>query len=351
MNRIIEEDLNAIIADENINWLKFKDSTVLITGANGMLPAYMVFTLLHLNKIRHLNVNVIALVRNKEKAYKKFVDYLEDSHLKFIIQDVANPIELDVKVDFIIHAASQASPKYYGVDPVGTISANVFGTHNTLKLASQKNVKSYLFFSTGDVYGIVPPELFPFKEKDYGYIDLLSVRSCYGESKRLGENLCVAWNCQYNVPVKIVRIFHTYGPGMDLNDQRVFADFCKNIIQGEDIVLRSDGKATRLFCYISDAVRAYFKVLLDGGNAEAYNIANPNGEISIYDLAHLLTTLYPEKGLRVRQEVIQNDLVTVKMRSPLERAVPDCSKILGTGWKPSIGIREGFKRTIDSYYL
>lgn len=350
MNRIIEEDLNAIIADENINWLRFKDSTVFITGANGMLPAYMVFTLLHLNKVQHLNVNVIALVRSKEKAYSKFVDYLEDPHLKFVIQDVASPIELDANVDFIIHAASQASPKYYGVDPVGTISANIFGTYNTLKLASQKKVKSYLFFSTGDIYGIVPPELFPFREKDYGYIDLLSVRSCYGESKRLGENLCVAWNYQFNVPAKIVRIFHTYGPGVDLDDQRVFADFCKNIIQGKDIVLRSDGKATRLFCYISDAIRAYFKVLLDGTNAEAYNIANPYGEISIYDLAQLLTTLYPEKGLRVRQEIIQNDLVTVKMKSPLQRAIPDCSKIIETGWKPSVDLKEGFRRTIDSFY-
>lgn len=349
MNKIIEEDLLNILSDNNIEWSKFKDSTFLITGANGMLPAYLVFTLLKLNEIYNYNIHVIALVRNEKKAKEKFKDHLNNSHLEFLVQDVSEPIHLKVKVDYIIHAASQASPKYYGIDPVGTINANVLGTINTLKIAYEKQVKSYLYFSTGDVYGIVPPELFPFTEKDYGYIDLLNVRSCYAESKRLGENLCVAWNYQLKVPTKIVRIFHTYGPGMDLNDQRVFADFCKNIINGEDITLRSDGKATRLFCYISDAIKAYFKILLDGENANAYNVANPNGEISIYNLAKLLTSIYPEKRLKLKLEIIPDDLTTVKMKSPLQRAIPDCSKIIKLGWNPSITIQEGFKRTIDSF--
>ena len=247
MNRIIESDIKNILLSTIIDWTRFKDKTVFITGANGMLPAYLVFTFLYLNKIKGWDINVIALVRNKEKAYEKFKDFLDDKHLKLLIQDVSELISIKEDIHFVVHAASQASPKYYGIDPVGTINANVLGTINTLRLAKEKKVESYLFFSTGDVYGTVSPELFPFKESDYGYIDLLNVRSCYGESKRMGENLCIAWNYQYQVPVKIVRIFHTYGPGMLLNDRRVFADFCKNIINNEDIVLRSDGSAVRLF--------------------------------------------------------------------------------------------------------
>lgn len=348
MNEIIKADIEKILSSSIINWTRFRNKNVLITGANGMLPTYLVFTLLALNKYGY-NVNVYALVRNKEKAEAKFDDFLHDPCLHLIVQDVAKSVSIDESIHFIIHAASQASPKYYGVDPVGTINANTLGTINTLELAREKKVEGYLFFSSNEIYGVVSPDKFPFKEEDYGYIDLLDVRSCYCESKRMGENLCVAYQRQYAVPTKIVRIFHTFGPGMMLDDRRVFADFCRDIIEGRDIVLRSDGKATRFFCYIADAVIAYLKVMLDGVEADAYNVANPDGEISMYNLAHLLTSIYPEKNLKVIQEIIPGDLITVKMKSPLQRAIPDCSKILKMGWIPSTSIKEGFKRTIESY--
>lgn len=248
-----------------------------------------------------------------------------------------------------MHAASQASPKYYGVDPVGTINANVLGTINTLELARQHQVESYLYFSTGSVYGDVDPEKFPFTEKDYGYIDLLKGQSCYGESKRMGEQYCVAYHTQYDVPAKMVRIFHTFGPGLLFDDRRVFADFIKNIVNNEDIVLHSDGAAVRLFCYITDAVKAYFKVLLDGEVAEAYNVANPAGEISIRDLAQLLVDMYPEKHLQLKIEILKGDLTTDKMKSPTQRAIPSIAKMQALGWSPHVSVAEGFRRTIDSF--
>lgn len=346
MNEIINKDIKEILESDIINWSRFQNSNILITGANGMLPSYLVFTLLELNK-RNMNVNVYALVRNKEKAENIFQNLLNDQYLHLIVQDVAEPIHIENQIDYVIHAASQASPKYYGIDPVGTINANVLGTINTLKLACDKKVKGYLYFSSGDVNGIVPPEKFPFKESDYGYIDVLNVRSCYAESKRMGENLCVAYYNQYSVPAKIVRIFHTYGPGMTLDDGRVFGDFCKNIVKGEDIVMNSDGSAVRLFCYVSDAIVAYLKVLLDGECATAYNVANLKGESSIYDLATLLVSLYPEKHLKVVRNT-QSLSEASKMKSPLVRAIPDCTKIERLGWSPTTSIADGFKRTIDS---
>lgn len=350
MNRIIDEDITQIISDNLIDWSRFRNKTVLVTGANGMLPAYLVFTFLYLNKLYDFETKVIALVRNKTKADAKFKDFIQDPHLKILVQDISEPINVSEDIHFIIHAASQASPKYYGVDPVGTINANVIGTINTLQLAKDKQVEAYLFFSSSEVYGIVNPEYFPFKESDYGYIDLLNVRTCYAESKRMGENLCVAWNYQYNVPAKIVRIFHTFGPGMQLDDHRVFADFCSNIVKNEDIILKSDGSAVRLFCYITDAVKAYIKVLLDGQSACAYNVANVAGEISMIELAEMLVALYPEKHLKVRKEVDDNDLVFTKMRNPLQKAIPDCSKIYKLGWIPVVSVKECFKRTIESFF-
>lgn len=154
---------------------------------------------------------------------------------------------------------------------------------------------------------------------------------------------------QYGVPTKIVRIFHTFGPGLLFDDCRVFADFVKNIVNNEDIVLHSDGSAIRLFCYVADAVKAYFKVLLDGEPATAYNVANTKGEISVHDLAQLLVSMYPEKHLRLRTEIKKGDLTTDKMKSPVQRAIPSTQRIEALGWTPQISVAEGFRRTIDSF--
>lgn len=350
MNPIIEQDLQSILSAPYVDWSRFQNKTVLVTGANGMLPAYMVYTLLYLNKTRQINIRVLALVRNIDKAKAKFRDWLADDSLELIVQDVCVPFTYsETRIDYIIHAASQASPKYYGIDPVGTIHANVLGTVNMLELARLHQIESYLYFSTGSVYGEVSPEKFPFTESDYGYIDLLQGQSCYGESKRMGEQYCMAYHVQYGVPVKIVRIFHTFGPGMLLDDRRVFSDFVKNVVCNEDIVLHSDGSAVRLFCYITDAVKAYFKVLLDGEVGGAYNVANPLGEMSVRDLARLLVDMYPEKHLRLKVEILKGDLTTDKMKSPTRWTVPSIAKMQALGWNPEVSVKEGFRRTIDSF--
>jgi UDP-glucuronate decarboxylase len=342
---ILEEDLERIISFD-LPWEKFRNSTVLISGANGFLPAYMVDTLLHLNAVRDFNIKVIGLVRSKDKALRRFSDHIERSDLKFIVQDVSNPIECSDKLDYIIHAASQASPKYYGTDPVGTLSANILGTHNLLKLAHKNHLRGFLFFSSSEIYGQVDsPQTFT-REDQYGYLDPTNLRSCYAESKRMGETMCVSWFHQYDIPTRIVRPFHTYGPYMALDDGRVFADFVANIVQERDIVMKSDGTATRAFCYLADAVQGFFTILLKGENGQAYNIGNPQGEVSILQLAKQLVSLFPEKGLKVIQ---QNELSQKYMKSDVSRNSPDISKIKGLGWNPNTSIEVGFKRTIESF--
>ena len=346
MNKIIETDIKDIIADELIPWEKFRNSSVLITGATGMLPIYMAYTFLHLNKVYNYKIHLYALVRNKERGLDYFADWLEDENFTLIIQDVAKAIDIDVPINYIIHAASQASPKYYSIDPVGTINANVLGTINTLELArKQSDFKGYLYFSSGEIYGVVSPEYFPFSEDVYGHINLLQVRTCYCESKRMGEQLCVAYKHQYNIPTNIVRIFHTYGPYLRLDDRRVFSDFVNNIIHNEDIILKTEGTAERMFCYVTDAVRAYFLVMLSGED-QAYNVANINETVSVRALAERLVNLFPEKGLKVRVTLNKNDIVTNAMRSPIEIRMPDISRISSLGWKPRITIEEGFKKVV-----
>lgn len=345
MNKIIDEDL-VIITSQDLKWERFRNKTVFISGATGFLPAYLIHTFLYLNDKLNLDLKVIGLARNESKAKEKYSAELKRKDFLLLYQDVCEPVIYNEKIDFIIHAASQASPKFYGSDPVGTLNANVLGTNNLLHLAKKNSVESFLFFSTSEVYGEVPENQIPTKENEFGYLDPANVRSCYGESKRLGETMCVSWMHQYNIPVKIVRPFHTYGPGMDLNDGRVYADFISDIVHNRNIEMKSDGQAKRAFCYISDATVAFLIVLLNGINGEAYNAGNPQQEISILNLAEKLVKMFPEKNLKVITQKISN---SGYLRSKVSRVCPDITKISILGWKPVISIETGFKKTIMSY--
>lgn len=341
-NKIITEDLAHIVENSNLPWSELEGQTVLVSGASGFLPAYMVETLLYLNeKSGKAKTKVIGLVRNRERALARFEYYKNRDDFELLVQDVCDTVSLETNVDYIVHAASQASPKYYAGDPVGTLSPNVLGTHNLLSLARHKGVEGFLFFSSGAVYGRVHPSKMPIREDAYGYADPLDVRSCYAESKRMGETMCASWFRQYGVPAKIVRPFHTYGPGMRFDDGRVFADFVADIVHGRDIVIKSDGSASRPFCYLSDAVAGFFAVLLKGEPGEAYNVGNDRAEISIRGLAELLVALFPEKRLKVRIEGYQE--------TPVIRVCPDISRIRELGWEPMISLEQGFLRTVRSY--
>jgi nucleoside-diphosphate-sugar epimerase len=344
MNYIIKEDIKQIIKSD-IDWNRFSGKKILITGATGFLPAYMVETLMYLNLNSGINIQVYCLVRNIEKAKRRFATYLGNKNLIFIHQDICTPIEDIQDLRFIIHAASQASPKYFGTDPVGTLKANTIGTYNALELARKNTIESFLYFSSSEIYGDAGKN--SINELDYGYLDCNSVRACYAESKRMGENMCKSWLCQYGIKIKIVRPFHTYGPGMDLNDGRVFADFVNNVLNDQDIVLNSNGSAKRTFCYLQDATVAFFKILLEGENGEAYNMGNPHSEISIWNLANMLVNMFPEKKIKAIKNT--NHFPSGYIQSVVSGNLPDITKLNNLGWTPHISIEEGFRRTISSY--
>jgi len=342
---IVAEDLQRIVS-AGVPWERLFGKTVLITGGNGFVPAYMLEALLYLNETANAGIQVIALVRNREKAMRRLGHFVGRSDLAMVVQDVRETYRGPEKVDFLVHAASQASPKFFATDPVGTFEANVIGTRNILEVAKKAKSEGFLFFSSGEVYGKRANSAVPATESAYGYLDPLNLRSCYAEGKRAGETLCASWHAQYGVGAKIVRISHTYGPGMDLNDGRVFADFVADIVAGRNIEMKSDGSTRRPFCYLADATVAYFTVLLKGNSGEAYNVGS-DSECSILDLAEMLCRIFPERNLKViRQERSHDDTYVA---SPVAGGHFDISKIRSLGWEPTTSIEEGFKRTVRSY--
>lgn len=344
--KIIQEDLSYVVSAD-LPWHKLEGKNILISGANGALPAYMVESILYLNNnVFKKKSTVFALARNPIKARKRFKNYVNDKYLKFIFQDVCDNINISENLDYIIHAASQASPKYYGDDPTGTLLPNVLGTYNLLELARKKKVDGFLFFSSSAVYGDVSKSNnYISGENNFGSLNPLAIESCYSESKKMGENMCMAWLSQYKVPVKIIRPFHIYGPGISLDDGRVFADFCKNIVNNENIVMNSDGSAKRSFCYLADATIGFFTVLLKGRVGEAYNVAG-NDEVSILDLAKKMINLYPNKKLKI---VCKVNLNKKYLKTNISTYASDITKIKKLGWRPKYNIQTGFKRMINNY--
>jgi UDP-glucuronate decarboxylase len=343
LEKIIQEDIIKI-HNEKIPWSKIYGKTFLVSGANGMIPSYMIHTILELNKKKSKKCKIIAIVNNKKESKSKFAEYLKDKNFRIIKQDVNKKFDIDEKIDYIIHAASKASPKYYNQEPVTTILPNILGTKNLLELGVKHNVECFLFFSSGEIYGNMADNII--LETDVGQIDPLELRSCYAESKRMGENMCVSWNKQFHIPTKIARIFHTYGPGVKLDDGRVFADFISDVVNNRDIRMKSNGNAKRPFCYITDTVTGLFLILLKGENKNAYNIANPSCIISIKDLAKTLTKLFPKKELKIINEDVNHKKY---LRSSTMNQIPNISKIKKLGYNPKISIEEGFTRTVKSF--
>jgi UDP-glucuronate decarboxylase len=344
--KLIGEDIRQV-RDAQLPWRRLSGTAVVVTGASGFIGSYVVRLLLSLHAAGKVEapIKVIAVVRNLEKAKRRFAD-LDAVDLRFVLCDLSSPQGLKLDAQWFIHAASLASPKHFGSDPVGTLAPNVIGTWHLLEQARASKAEGFLFVSSSEVYGHSVGRT-SLGEDDYGSLDPTSVRSAYAESKRMGETLCIAWMHQFGVPVLIARPFHTYGPGVDLEDGRVFADFAADIVAGRDIRLNSDGKARRAFCYISDALDGLFRILLQGQPGRAYNVANPNGDLSVLELAELMVGLFPEKGLRVRQA--PSPQAQGYLRSPHAQLHPSIERIAALGWRASVGPQAGFRRMVASY--
>lgn len=261
--------------------------------------------------------------------------------MEIVEQDVNSPICLIEKVDYVIHGASISSMKIFAPNPVEVIAANTVGLYNVLSCFKNKIFKAILFFSSGAIYGEIPDIVQEIREKDYFLMDFMDVKNCYAQSKRMGELLMKSYHAEYGLPCRNVRISHTYGPGIDLNDGHVYSDFVRSLINHENIVIHSDGTATRPFCYVADAILAFLFILTKGRDGESYNMANNLSTYSVYELAVLLTVELTNNQIRVK---VQKEPQGTPRRKQI-----DISKLEELGWRPQIGVIDGFRRTIESF--
>lgn len=339
MNRVLEDDLKTIIA-EDLSWEKLKNKTVMITGASGMVGSYMLYVLLMLNDEKHYGIKVDAVMRNVNKLPEE-IRNREDVNV--VVADVTKDIPDVGDIDYIIHAASPASPLIMQNQPVETIAANTIGTFKTLELAKEKNAEGYLFISSREIYGQPDEGQEFFYENTYGFVDQLNPRSCYSEGKKAAETMCVCFHEEYGLNTKIARLAHTYGPGMSIYDGRVQADFLKNVYHNEDIVLKSEGTAVRTYTYIADAIAGMYRILLDSEDI-VYNIGNEAGKVSIRDLAEILVSIYPERGLKLVFDIPEGG---TKGTAPYTLGILSSEKLRKLGWNPKYSVKDGFKRTLE----
>lgn len=339
VNKIIDGDAEQIIQD-NDGLKELYGKSIMITGASGMIGSYFVYTLMKLNEDYDVDINIIPLVRNINKLNSQVRD---NDNVHPIVRDVIDKIYYEGDIDYIIHAASPASPKIMKEKPVETNFANTIGTANTLILARDKKVDGYLFISSREIYGKPLDNQKYFTEDSFGYIDPLVPRNAYAEGKKAAENMCVGFNKEYGVNTKIVRLAHTYGPGMSIHDGRVQADFLKNLVNGESIILKSDGSSIRTYTYVADAVNAMFKILLKSKEM-VYNVSDERNEVSIRQLAEIISDIPAEK----LQLIFNIEDEGGQGYAPFKFGMLSSQKIrYELNWQTKYSVKDGFKRTYE----
>jgi nucleoside-diphosphate-sugar epimerase len=350
MNLIIERDMHEIAADAIVDYSKLFGKTVMITGAYGMIASYLIYLLIHLNEtVAGSSIQIVAQGRNQSKLTARFSEYLQKPYFSTIICDVSALPDRLPRADYIIHAASLASPNYYGKCPVDVALPNTLGTNLLLKKAVVDQTEGFLFVSSGAAQGYFDNSNGIVTEATMGYIDPLNLHSCYDESKRFGETLCSSYAFQYGVPAKIVRPSHTYGPTMNLEDSRSFACFVADVVAGRNIIMKSDGSAIRMYCYLSDAVKAYYKVLLDAPSGEAFSVVESDYRIRIRDLCELLVRISGNPNIKVVRESRSSSDSYYESAQADNVPYYSSDKLKALGWKANVGIEEGFRRTLESF--
>lgn len=333
-----------IIFKSPIDWECFRNKTVLVTGATGRLGMYIVEALNKADIDWNLNITIVALARNKRKLEEVFGQTMLLPNIHALVQDVIEPIKWDGDVHYIFHTAGLASPMDFTNWPVDTLWGHVQGTRNVLELAREKKSKKILYVSTVEIYGEWKSEI-GIKEDDMGPVHCDNARACYQESKRLCETMLATYEEQYNIHYVGVRLCHTFGPGISLEDGRAFSEFIKNVLEEKNIVLQTDGSAMRTYTYVADAIGAMFLAFTKGKD-NYYNIANLDSLISIRDLAELIASLDPNKKTKV---VYANQAEQKFKYLPFKLGILNIDRITKLGWSPKIGIEDSFRYTMESF--
>ena len=346
LDEYVQQDVERIAQDDSIPWTYFEEKSILVTGATGLIGSLLIKALACRNRLFNSKITIKAFVRNEIKAKQIFCDILGRDFFEIVVNDVCNPI-ITSHVDYIIHGASITSSIEYVTKPTETIWTALQGSRNVLEFAKNNKVCGIVYLSSLEYYG--SPSIQNVTENDLGYINPTSVRSSYSESKRMVECMNSAYASEYNVPVKTVRLAQTFGPGISKNDNRVFAQFTRNIINKENLILHTTGETTRNYCYTADVVSGILIVLAKGNPGEAYNIANTRTTNSIADMAKFLCDNFGNGKSRFIFDIQKNE--TDYGYYPTTKISLVTNKISKLGWTAKTDLYEMFDRTIASLKL
>lgn len=345
-SQIVSDDLAAIVHGISAEARALEGKTVLISGGSGFIGNYVVATLQHLNNTVLSRKCRVISVDNYITGSQKHLTDVDDKNFKFINHDVRQPLKISGDVHFIMHAAGIASPAFYRRFPLETLEVSIYGTKNLLELAKEKRSEAFLFFSSSEVYGDPDLRFVPTPETYRGNVSCTGPRACYDESKRLGEAMCLTYRQIYDVPIKIIRPFNVYGPGMKPDDRRVIPTLLFNALEGKPLPIYGEGTQKRTFCYVSDALIGILKVLLSGKSGDIFNVGNDSGELSMNELAAAVSELFEGK---IKIQRIHNPDEVYAKEEP-QRRCPDLTKIRSAlGYAPAIDLKTGLTRLLDWY--
>jgi len=342
MDEIVKKDIEVVAKRNEAGLGRLEGSSVLVTGGSGFIGGYFLDLLSYWNENLAKSGCQIWCLDSFISGVPQRITHLQGKkYFTAVKQSIVNPLPKNLDVDYIVHCASIASPTFYRKYPIETMDANVLGTRNLLDYAAKRGIESMLFFSSSEVYGDPTPGHIPTPETYCGNVSFTGPRACYDESKRFGETLCVNFHKSKGVPVKAVRPFNVYGPGLRIDDKRVIPDLFSCAFKGNDIVLHGHGKETRSFCYAADALDGFMKVLLSDFNGEAFNVGNDQEEVTMLALALEVSGLFGGKTKIVHAPSAEHDYLT---DNP-QRRCPDLAKIrVKLGYSPRVRLREGLAR-------
>lgn len=337
-NKIVRRDIDFFV--EHVPFLdQIKNRSILVTGATGLIGSTLIKCLLGVNERYDANIRIVAMARSQEKAKTIFGDV----PIGWIFQDMIQPLfSVGYAVDYIVHCANSTSSKFYVEKPVENINTAYIGTNNILRFAKDNQVKSVVYLSSLESYGTIDNDQ-EISEDMMGYINPIDVRSSYSLGKRATECLCHCYAKEYGLPVKMARLTQTFGAGVSLEDNRVFAQFAKSIIRGDDIILHTKGESAKPYCYTIDCVCAILYLLLKGSDGEAYNVANSDTYISIYDMATFMSSNF-NPNCKVVVE-LHDDMGY----APVTHLNLNTDKLKALGWTPYYNLERMYSQLIDYY--
>lgn len=355
---VVRADLDYMQAALRDEWPALAGRKLLITGGAGFLGYYFTLAAVHFNRSAAAGQRIdITVYDNLVRGAPAWLNELQAAgEVRLETHDMRLPLPAGFgPFDYIIHGASIASPTYYRAHPVETMDVNIDGLRNLLDYALAQQggstpVRGLLFLSSSEIYGDPDPASIPTPETYRGLVSCTGPRACYDEAKRYGETLCTVFARQHGVPVRIARPFNNYGPGLKITDGRVLPDFARDVLNGRDIVMLSDGTATRTFCYSADSVTGYYKVLVRGHDGEPYNIGTETPEISMRELADRVVAaagrLFGYKGKVVSKASVDADYL---VDNPNRRCPIITKAREHLGYDPKIGFEDGLDRALLWY--